>query len=53
MNVYIERALVKTLTGNQNDAQKLAVGRLLSHAKNGLYEMVRPLNRKEAHDRHT
>ena len=51
MNAYIERALVKALQGSQNDAQRLATARLLAHAHNGLYEIVRPLSREEAHDR--
>ena len=52
MNAYLERVLAKALRGSQDDAQRLAAKRLLARAKDGLYEMDRPLSREEAHDRH-
>jgi hypothetical protein len=52
MNAYIEHALMNALTADQSDARRLAAERLLARAKNGLYEMDRPLTREEAHDRY-
>ena len=52
MNAYLERVLVKALRGSQDDEQRLAAMRLLARAKDGLYEMDRPLSREEAHNRH-
>jgi hypothetical protein len=51
MNAYLERVLAQALTGNQNEAERIAVTRLLARAKDGLYEMDRPLTREQAHDR--
>ncbi|MGH9585305.1 MAG: toxin-antitoxin system HicB family antitoxin [Bryobacteraceae bacterium] len=52
MNAYLERVLAKALSGNRNSAQRIAAARLLMRAKDGLYEMDRPLTREEAHERH-
>jgi hypothetical protein len=52
MNAYLERVLAKALRGSKNDAQRMAMTRLLARAKDGLYKMDRPLTREEAHDRH-
>ena len=51
MNAYLERVLAKALRGNQNEAERIAVTRLLARAKEGLYKMDRPLTREQAHDR--
>ncbi len=51
MNAYLERVLAKALRGTQNDAERLAATRLLGRAKEGLYEMDRPLTREQAHIR--
>ncbi len=51
MNAYIEGLLEKALHGNVNDARRAATVRLLARAKEGLYEIARPLTREEAHDR--
>lgn len=52
MNAYLERVLAAALSGNRNDAREAAVARLLAGAKEGLYDMDRPLKREEAHERH-
>ena len=51
MNAYLERVLVKALMGNQDDAERQAAEQLLTWAKDGLYDMVQPLSREEAHNR--
>lgn len=52
MNAYLERVLSEALSGNRNNVRKAAVRRLLAQAKDGLYDMDRPLTREEAHRRH-
>lgn len=52
MNAYLERVLAKALSGNLDESQRAAARRLLAHAKDGVYEMHRPLTREQAHDRH-
>jgi hypothetical protein len=51
MNAYLERLLARALNGDKDQAQQIAVKRLLTWAKDGLYEMDQPLTREEAHDR--
>ena len=51
MNAYLERVLANALRVNQNEAERIAVTRLLARAKEGLYKMDRPLTREQAHDR--
>ena len=52
MNVYLEGVLAKALTRSQTDGQCMAAMRLLARAKDGLYEMDRPLTREQAHGRY-
>ena len=52
MNAYLERVLAKALTGSKNDAQQMAMTRLMARAKDGLYKLDRPLAREEVHNRH-
>jgi plasmid stability protein len=52
MNAYLERVLTKALNAEKHSAQQRAVRRLLTWAKEGLYEMDQPLTREQAHDRH-
>ena len=51
MNAYLEDVLANALTESQNGAQAAAAARLLGRAKEGMYEMDRPLTREEAHNR--
>jgi predicted DNA-binding protein len=51
MNAYIERLLEKALNGSEDHARHMAAMRLLARAKDGLYEIRRPLTREEMHDR--
>jgi plasmid stability protein len=52
MNAYLERLLAKALTGSKNDAQQMAMTRLMAQAKDGLYKLDQPLTREQAHNRH-